>query len=115
MAQSKDYSEDTAQMIDSEMMRITRESYERAEKLIKENRDKLDLIAECLLEYETLDGKQVEEIVRTGKFTPPKDKGKGDDGPTGEEASTPLSDDKLQKKSTDEDGSLGNTPAPAPA
>ncbi len=115
MAQSKDYSEDTAQMIDSEMMRITRESYERAEKLIKENRDKLDLIAECLLEYETLDGKQVEEIVRTGKFTPPKDKDKGGDGPTGEEASTPLSDDKLQKKSTDEDGGLGNTPAPAPA
>jgi cell division protease FtsH len=115
MAQSKDYSEDTAQMIDSEMMRITRESYERAEKLITDNRDKLDLIAECLLEYETLDGKQVEEIVRTGKFTPPDSTGKGGDGPSGEEASTPLSDDKLQKKSADEDSGLGSSPAPAPA
>jgi cell division protease FtsH len=117
MAQSKDYSEDTAQMIDSEMMRITQESYERAEKLITDNRDKLDLIAECLLEYETLDGKQVEEIVRTGKFEPPKNtgKGKGGDRPSGEEASTPLSDDKLQKKSTDEDSGLGSSPAPAPA
>ena len=115
MAQSKDYSEDTAQMIDSEMMRITRESYERAEKLITDNRDKLDLIAECLLEYETLDGKQVEEIVRTGKFTPPDNMGKGGDGPSGEEASTPLSDDKLQKKSADEDSGLGSSPAPAPA
>ena len=35
------------------------------------NRDKLELIANALLEYETLDGAQVEEIVRTGKFTPP--------------------------------------------
>ncbi|MDE2681742.1 MAG: ATP-dependent zinc metalloprotease FtsH [Verrucomicrobiota bacterium] len=115
MAKSKEYSEDTAQKIDAEMMLITKESYERAQKLISDNRDKLDVIAESLLEYETLDGKQVEEIVRTGKFTPPKDIGKGGDGPSGEEASTPLSDDKLQKKTNDEDGGLGSTPAPAPA
>ena len=115
MAKGKDYSEDTAQKIDTEMMRITQESYERARKLIQDNRDKLELIAECLLEYETLDGKQVEEIVRTGKFTPPEDVGKGGNGPSGEEASTPLSDDKLQKKSTDEESGLGSSPAPAPA
>ncbi|HEU5395829.1 MAG TPA: cell division protein FtsH, partial [Verrucomicrobiae bacterium] len=39
--------------------------------LINTNRDKLEVIANALLEYETLDGGQVEEIVRTGKFTPP--------------------------------------------
>ncbi|MCX6922225.1 MAG: cell division protein FtsH, partial [Verrucomicrobia bacterium] len=33
--------------------------------------DKLELIAKSLLEYETLDGPQVDEIVRTGKFTAP--------------------------------------------
>ena len=115
MAKSKEYSEDTAQKIDAEMMRITKESYERAQKLISDNRDQLEVIAESLLEYETLDGKQVEEIVRTGKFAPPKDIGKGGDGPSGKEASTPLSDDELQKKSNDEDGGLGSTPAPAPA
>ena len=96
-------------------MRFTKESYERAQKLISDNRDKLEVIAESLLEYETLDGKQVEEIVRTGKSTPPKDIGKGGDGPSGEEASTPLSDDKLNKKSNDEDGEIGSSPAPAPA
>ena len=115
MAKSKEYSEDTAQIIDAEMMRITKESYERAQKLISDNRDKLEVIAESLLEYETLDGKQVEEIVRTGKFIPPNDIGKDGDGPSGEEASTPLSDGKLEKKPDDEDGEIGSSPAPAPA
>ncbi len=114
MAKGKDYSEDTAQLIDTEMMRITRESYERAETIIKDNRDKLEIIAECLLEYETLDGKQVEEIVRTGKFIPPNDQKKGGDGPEGQEAATPLSDPPKNKTSED-DGDLGSAPAPAPA
>ena len=35
------------------------------------NRDKLEIVANGLLEYETLDGAQVAEIVRTGTFTPP--------------------------------------------
>ncbi len=39
--------------------------------MINANRDKLEMIANALLEYETLEGGQVEEIVRTGKFTPP--------------------------------------------
>ena len=43
----------------------------RAKDILTTNRDKLELIAKSLLEYETLDGQQVEEIVRTGKFTPP--------------------------------------------
>ena len=41
-----------------------------AKDLIEANRDKLEIIAKSLLEYETLDGTQVEDIVRTGKFTP---------------------------------------------
>ena len=115
MAKGKDYSEDTAQKIDTEMMRITRESYQRAEKLINDNRDKLEIIAECLLEYETLEGKQVEEIVNTGKFTPPDNTGKGGDGPNNKKVSTPLTDNKIKNKSTDEDSGLGSSPAPAPA
>ena len=42
-----------------------------AKDIIDTNRDKLDLIASSLLEFETLDGTQVDEIIRTGKFTPP--------------------------------------------
>ena len=71
MTRSKDYSEHTAQEIDDEVKRIINEAYKRAKDIIDSNRDKLELIAKCLLEYETLEGSQVDEIVRTGKFTAP--------------------------------------------
>ena len=71
MIRRKDYSEQTARDIDSEVKRLIDEEYQIAKNIIDENRDKLELIANCLLEYETLEGCQVEEIVRTGKFTPP--------------------------------------------
>ena len=71
MARSKDYSEKTAQEIDDEVKRIIDEGYQRAQKVIEDYRSQLETIANGLLEYETLDGAQVEEIVRTGSFTPP--------------------------------------------
>ncbi|HZF01649.1 MAG TPA: ATP-dependent zinc metalloprotease FtsH [Methylomirabilota bacterium] len=71
MSRSKDYSEQTAQEIDAEVKRIIEEANRTAKEMINANRDKLEIIANGLLEYETLDGSQVEEIVRTGKFTPP--------------------------------------------
>lgn len=70
MARAKVYSEFTAQEIDAEVKRIIDEAFIIAKNLLTEHRDKLELIARSLLEYETLDGAQVEEIVRTGKFTP---------------------------------------------
>ena len=71
MARAKVYSEFTAQEIDAEVKRIIDNSYKVAKDLITANADKLELIANSLLEYETLDGSQVEEIVKTGKLTPP--------------------------------------------
>ena len=72
MARSKDYSESTAEEIDTEVRKIIDDSYRRATDIINTHRDKLELIANALLEHETLEGFQVEEIVRTGKFTPPE-------------------------------------------
>jgi cell division protease FtsH len=71
MTRAKIYSEHTAQEIDTEIKRIIDGAYKVAHDLIMTNRDKLELIAKSLLEFETLDGSQVEEIVRTGRFTPP--------------------------------------------
>jgi cell division protease FtsH len=67
----KNYSESTAQEIDAEVSGIINNCYNRAREIINANRDKLEMIANALLEYETLDGTQVEEIVKFGKFTPP--------------------------------------------
>ncbi len=71
MGRQKNFSEHTAREIDSEIKRIIDEAYKVARDLIFNNRDKLELIAKSLLEHETLDGAQVEEIIRTGKFTAP--------------------------------------------
>ena len=89
MIRSKDYSERIAQDIDSEVKRIIDEGYKRAKDLIETHRDKLEMLAQKLLEYETLDGTQVEEIVRHGKFTPPTEK-QNVEPPTGAQAATPL-------------------------
>ena len=111
LAQGKTYSEQTAQEIDAEVRRLVDEGYQRASKLITENRDKLELIANALLEYETLDGKQVEEIVRTGKFSPPEEPPKDANPPSGANASTPTTDLPKKDKPRLDDG-LGD-PAPA--
>ena len=111
LAQGKTYSEQTAQEIDAEVRRLVDEGYQRASKLITENRDKLELIANALLEYETLDGKQVEEIVRTGKFSPPEEPPKDADPPSGANAATPTTDLPKKDKPSLDDG-LGD-PAPA--
>lgn len=91
MVQRKDYSEYTAQEIDTEVKRIINDAYQVAKDAIMTHRDKLEIIANALLEYETLDGSQVEEIVKTGKFTPPPSASKTDP-PSGASAATPLSE-----------------------
>jgi len=88
ISQNKTYSEQTAQQIDIEVRRLIDEGYKLAKSLIEKNRDKLDLIANALLEHETLDGKQVEDIVRTGKFIP-SERPHDIDPPSGADAATP--------------------------
>jgi cell division protease FtsH len=89
MGRTKVYSEYTAQEIDGEVKRIIDEAFLTAKNIITGNLDKLELIAKTLLEFETLDGQQVDEIVRTGKFTPPAPTPHLDP-PQGAPAGTPL-------------------------
>ena len=112
MMRGKEYSEQTAQAIDNEVKRIIDEGYRSATEIIETHRDKLELIAKALLEFETLDGAQVEEIIRTGKFTPPEKP--TDAGPMmGAPAGTPLPE--LPPKISPPTLPGLGTPAPAPA
>jgi cell division protease FtsH len=63
IAQHRDYSEETSIRIDSEVRKIVTEQYERATRIIRENRDTLVRLAEALLEHESLDGVQIRRIV----------------------------------------------------
>ncbi len=60
---TRNFSENVAQEIDTEMRKIINDCYENAKKIIKENRDLLNLIAETLLEYETLTKEQIDYLV----------------------------------------------------
>ena len=72
-AQHKEYSEQTALEIDSEIKRIVIENYERAKKIVLSNLDKLKVLAEALLERETLDAADIDVLFTGGKLdnTPP--------------------------------------------
>ena len=71
ISQHRDYSELTAQKIDEEVRRLVTDAYAKTSNLIKDNLEALHQLAGALLEKETLDGKQIEEIlVRMGKTAP---------------------------------------------
>jgi len=64
----KEYSEQTAREIDGEIRRIVMENYDRAKKIVLSNLDKLKLLAEALLERETLDGAEIDVLLAGGKL-----------------------------------------------
>jgi len=113
MMRTKDYSEATAQDIDAEVKRIVDGAFHTAKQLIETNRDKLELVANALLEYETLDGVQVADIIRTGTFTPPPKPPPNLTPMMGAPAGTPLPETPPKLAPPKLPG-LG-TPAPAPA
>jgi len=68
IAQHRDYSEETAELIDLEVRRIVDECHERAETLLRENQDKLRILAEALIERELLNGEEVKTLLSEGRL-----------------------------------------------
>jgi cell division protease FtsH len=60
----KNYSDETAKELDSEIKRIINRSYEKAKSVLLENREKLELIAQYLLKKETITGKELRELLQ---------------------------------------------------
>jgi cell division protease FtsH len=111
VSRAKVYSESTSQEIDGEVKSIIDTAFKTAKDIITGRLDRLELIAKSLLEFETLDGQQVEEIVRTGKFTPPPPLPQVDP-PHGAQAATPLPEAPGKPAPPKLPGGLGS-PAPA--
>ncbi len=63
VTRNHDISDETAKLIDEEVRRLVDESYQRAKKILTENRDILDKLGQALLEYETLTGDEINDIV----------------------------------------------------
>jgi cell division protease FtsH len=76
ITRSKNYSEHTAIAIDDEVKKIVMRGMERAEKILVDHRDQLERLALALLERESLDGEEVDKILR-GEDLPPLDRKNG--------------------------------------
>ena len=67
LARERDYSEETAKIIDEEVKRIIDECYAKAKKLIQDNKDKLATLANALVEKEVLDVEEVKKMLGLNK------------------------------------------------
>ena len=65
------YSEETSRVIDSEIKRFIDEAFDTATRVLTENRDKVELIANALLEYETLDASHLKDLIEHGEMKDP--------------------------------------------
>jgi len=103
VTQHKNVSDETAHLIDEEVRNIIERNYARAERILKENIDKLHAMAEALIKYETIDQEQIEDIMAGRPPRPPS--GWEDDAPKS-------GDGALAAKGGSEGGEEGNKEGP---
>ncbi|HFQ92065.1 MAG TPA: ATP-dependent zinc metalloprotease FtsH [Chromatiales bacterium] len=97
VTQHKMISDETSNLIDEEIRVIIDRNYQRAEKILKENIDKLHKMAEALMKYETIDSHQIDDIMEGKDPRPPQDWGEYE-GPTSGGASGVKPDEEGGKK-----------------
>lgn len=97
---------ETAKVIDEEVKTIIDSCYEKARNILVDNRDKLDAMVDALLEYETIDRPQIDDIMAGRKPSPPSNW--NDDPP-----SEPPTDSVNSDEAPDEGEDLGNAPSSA--
>jgi len=89
----KHVSDETAHSIDSEIRTIIDRNYQRAEDILKENEDKLHVMADALMKYETIDIGQIDAIMEGKEPGPPEDWSDDDAGPSSNATSDKPSED----------------------
>ncbi len=105
-SQHTNVSGETAKQIDEEVRRIIDDCYTTAKRLLEENRDKLDLMADALMKYETIDSEQIDDIMAGRTPREPKD-WQGDDK-AGPGASAKSGDQATGDGAERDDGVIGD-------
>lgn len=113
ITRTQNYSEQTAREIDHQISTIVKEQYQRAEKILTDKKDVLVKIAQALLQYETIEGKHVHEIIEHGEIRSPVVKSlprttPDEEGPDSKKTSSP-------EKKKNKGGLEGAEPATAGA
>jgi len=105
VARHQNVSEETAQIIDAEIRRLVDEGYETAKKILKKKSKDLEALAQGLLEYETLSGDEIKDLIG-GK--PPKRPEDDDSGPQKAKSAVPVT--KASKKGGEGSGEMEPQP-----
>ncbi len=106
---SRNFSEQTARDIDDEVKRLIDEAYVQARNYLHDHVDELHRLAEALLEYETLTGEDIRQIMRGQPIERPEE---ADDGPVNRRASVPQVTGESSSSGPVDGG--GVVPAPQP-
>lgn len=108
---SANYSGATAKTIDEEVRTIVDSCYSRAEKLLIDNRDILEAMKDALMEYETIDSEQVEDLMQRRKVRPPREWNDSDFnghmGGDSNDSAEAKADDSSSEKTGDKSGPIG--------
>lgn len=107
VTQRKNISAQTAKDIDEEVRSIVDQCYDIAETLLKDNREKLDMMAEALMQYETIDSGQIDDIMEGKKPRPPQNWSDSDDDPSGGSGVEDVSTVSTEKKGSGAGPSVG--------
>ncbi|MDX9741231.1 MAG: ATP-dependent zinc metalloprotease FtsH [Gammaproteobacteria bacterium] len=100
VTQHKNISDETAHAIDTEVRAIVDRNYQRAVDLLTQNIDKLHMMSDALMKYETIDAHQIDDIMEGREPRPPRDWGKYE-GPPGSGA------DRKEREEESDKGAIG--------
>jgi len=93
VAKAKHMSDETARLIDAEIKHVINRNYDRAKHILNENLDILHAMKDALMKYETIDAKQIDDLMARREVRPPMDQRSSDDssttGNSGESISEP--------------------------
>ena len=110
VTQHKAISDETAHAIDEEIRNIIDKNYKRSEKILKKNIDKLHLMADALIKYETIDQAQIDDIMK-GKVPRPPSDWDDSDGQNAISKKRPRKKTRSSKKNTTPSGEPPAKPA----
>jgi cell division protease FtsH len=68
---NKEHSEETARMIDEEVKKLIDKLYDETRQILEANRDRVEALAKALIQFETLDGADIDRIMRGEQLTKP--------------------------------------------
>jgi len=108
VTQHKNVSDETAHAIDKEIRAIVDRNYERAEKILTENMEKLHKMADALMKYETIDSDQIDDIMSGKDPRPPRDWGQYEGPGSGGTASKASPEGGDEKEKPSPDGKIGD-------